>query len=149
MPEMYNRLDATDPSSKYDFTQFTPDIVVVNLLQNDLRLVEMPQHPEFKHRFGSTPPKEGFIVAAYKNMVQLLRNKYPKAYIICELGDLDVAKTNTPWPGYVQKAVAQMQDEKIYTHFFDYKNTPGHPTAADHQVMANSLIAFIEKTVVW
>ena len=149
MSDMYNRLDATDPTSKWDFTKFTPDVVVINLLQNDVRLVTMPQHPEFKHRFGLLPPTESFIVAAYKNLVQLLRNKYPNAHIICELGDLDVAKTNTPWPGYVQKAVTQMHDKKVYTHFFDYKNSPSHPTAIDHQVMANSLIAFIEKTVHW
>jgi hypothetical protein len=35
MSEMYDRLDPTDSLSKWDFTKYTPDIVVINLLQND------------------------------------------------------------------------------------------------------------------
>jgi Carbohydrate esterase 2 N-terminal len=35
MSEMYDRLDPTDSTSKCDFTKFTPDIVVINLFQND------------------------------------------------------------------------------------------------------------------
>jgi len=35
MPEMYYRLDATDAESKWDFSKYTPDLVVINLFQND------------------------------------------------------------------------------------------------------------------
>lgn len=35
MPEMYDRLDATDSTSKWDFAKYTPDLVVINLFQND------------------------------------------------------------------------------------------------------------------
>ena len=149
MPEMYDRLDATDPTSKWDFSKYTPDLVVINLFQNDDWITQKPDHPEFKHRFGSTAPSAETIVLAYKNFVQNIRSKYSKAQIICTLGSMDATQKGSPWPGYVEKAVAQMNDEKIYTHFFPYKNTPGHPKVAEQQVMANDLIAYIDQKIKW
>jgi len=149
MPEMYDRMDATDSASKWDFKQYAPDIVVVNLFQNDSWLIKRPQHNEFKHRFGTTEPDENFIVASYRNFVQAIRAKYPKANIICALGSMDATKDGSPWPGYIEKAVQQLHDRKLYTHFFAYKNTSGHPNIKEQQVMANSLIAFIDKEIRW
>ena len=72
MPEMYDRLDPTDSTSKWDFSKYTPDLVVINLFQNDSWIVTMPDNPQFKKRFGSTPPNESQIVEAYKNFVQTI-----------------------------------------------------------------------------
>ena len=149
MPEMYDRLDATDSTSKWDFDQYTPDIVVINLFQNDSWLIKMPQHAEFKHRFGTTAPGESFIVESYENFVKTIRSKYPGAYIICVLGNMDATKQGVPWPGYVQKAVGNINDPKIFTHFFEYKNTGGHPKIDEQQKMADSLIGFIESKINW
>ncbi len=149
MPEMYNRLDPTDSTSKWNFANYTPDVVVINLFQNDSWIVNMPNNPQFKYRFGTKKPDAAFIVAAYKNFVASIRNKYPHASIICVLGNMDATKADAPWPGYVEKAVKQLNDRKIYTHFFPYKNTGGHPSIAEQKAMATSLIAFIEKHVQW
>lgn len=149
MPEMYDRLDATDSTSKWDFTKYTPDLVVINLFQNDAWLTQRPDFPEFKHRFGTTAPSAETIILAYKNLVQNIRSKYPKAQIICALGSMDATQKGSPWPGYVEKAVAQLNDRKIYTHFFPYKNTPGHPKVAEQQTMADDLIAFINQKIKW
>ena len=149
MPEMYDRLDATDPDSKWDFGQYTPDVVVINLFQNDSWLIEKPDHDEFKHRFGSKAPDENFIVTSYENFVKTIRNKYPNAYIICVLGNMDATKTGSPWPGYVEEAMKDINDPKILTHFFEYKNTPGHPKTGEQKKMADSLIEFIEKNIKW
>jgi len=62
MGEMYYRLDPTDSTSKWDFSRFTPDIVVINLFQNDSWLVEMPNHEQFKYRFGKKKPDENFLI---------------------------------------------------------------------------------------
>lgn len=51
MPEIYNRLDPTDAASLWDFKNYQPDVVVVNLFQNDSWLVKLPEHVEFKRRF--------------------------------------------------------------------------------------------------
>ena len=45
MPEIYDRLVPTDSTSKWDFSLYRPDIVVVNLFQNDSWLVHLSDHP--------------------------------------------------------------------------------------------------------
>ncbi|MDD2799742.1 MAG: SGNH/GDSL hydrolase family protein [Bacteroidales bacterium] len=149
MPEMYDRVDPTDSITKWDFTQYQPDVVVINLLQNDSWLTGRPQFPEFKHRFGSQAPTEEFIINAYKTFVTNIRNKYTNANIICVLGSMDATREGSKWPEYVQEAVKRMNDSKIYTHFFKYKNTPGHPKVAEQKEMADDLIQFIDKNVKW
>jgi len=149
MPEMYDRLDATDSTSKWDFSLYTPDIVVINLFQNDSWLVSMPQHEQFKYRFGTQAPDAKFIISSYQSFVSTIRTKYPNSTIICALGNMDATKAGSPWPGYIQLAVNQLHDSKIYTHFFDCKNTDGHPHADEQKAMAESLIKFINRTVRW
>jgi len=149
MPEMYDRLDATDPNSKWDFSKYTPDLVVINLFQNDCWLVTMPNNEQFKARFGTTPPTPEFIINAYQRFVKTIRGKYPNAKILCILGSMDATKPGSPWPGYIQKAVDGLNDKQIYTHFIPYKNTNGHPSLKEQQVMANDLIGFIEKNITW
>lgn len=149
MPEMYDLLDATDPKSKWDFSKYTPEIVVVNLFQNDSWLVKRPADPEFKKRFGVLAPGPDKIISAYRDFIKKLRDKYPNTHIICVLGNMDATKAGSPWPGYVEKAVAGMNDPKIYTHFFPYKNRTGHPNTMEQQAMADDLIAFIDQHIKW
>jgi len=149
MPEMYNRLDATDSESKWNFSKYTPDVVVINLFQNDAWITKLPDNLQFKARFGDKAPTDEQIVKAYKEFVKTIRGKYPKAKIICVLGSMDAVKEGSPWPGYVEKAVAQLGDKNILTHMFPYKNTPGHPSVKEQKVMADDLIAFIEQNIKW
>lgn len=149
MAEMYDRLDATDSTSKWDFTQYTPDLVVIDLFQNDSWIIKMPEREQFKYRFGNKAPKEDFIIASYKHFVQSIRNKYPNAGIICTLGNMDATKDGAPWPGYMLQAVKQLHDPKICVHFFEYKDTEGHPNIAEQKAMADSLIEFIENNIKW
>ena len=92
MPEMYDRLIPTDPSSKWDFSLYKPDVVVVNLFQNDSWLVNMPEYDEFKVRFGTEAPNDDEIIAGYQQFIANLRQKYPYANIICSLGCMDAVK---------------------------------------------------------
>jgi len=149
MPEIYNRLDPTDPTSKWDFSRVQPDIVVVNLFQNDSWLVNMPNHESFKIRFGNEKPDENKIIESYKNFVSRLRNVYPEANIICALGSMDATREDSPWPRYVITAVEKLDDPKIHTHFFPFIAKGGHPRVEDNKVMAESLIGFIEKNIEW
>lgn len=149
MPQMYNRLDPADPGSKWDFKKFRPDIVVVNLLQNDSWLVKKPDHEQFKIKFGDTPPPVDLIISSYKKFIGSLREKYPRAKIICVLGNMDAAAPGSVWPGYIRKAVALLGDKKVYTCFFAYKNTPGHPNKKEQQEMADSLAGFIDRNIRW
>ena len=149
MPEMYDRLNPADSLSKWNFNQVTPDLVVINLFQNDSWLVNMPEHPSFKARFDANPPDSTFIINAYKSFVEKIRNVYPGTPIICALGPMDATRKDSPWPGYVQSAVYALHDHNIMMLFFPYMNKNGHPRRTDHRIMADTLISFIQKKIGW
>lgn len=149
MPEIYDRLVPEDSTSKWDFSNYTPDIVIINLFQNDSWLVEMPEEEEFKAKFGNKAPEDGEIIAAYKDFVSDIRKHYPGAHIICALGNMDATREGSEWPGYISQAVNELADPKIYTHFIPYKNTPGHPNIEEQKELAQSLIRFIDNHIEW
>ncbi|HSD06944.1 SGNH/GDSL hydrolase family protein [Flavobacterium sp.] len=149
MPEVYDRINPEDPNSKWDFSSYEPDIVVINLFQNDSWIVNLPQNQQFIARFGTVKPTEEFIISAYKNFVQSIRKVHPKSHIICALGNMDATAKDSKWPGYIEQAVKRMNDTKIHTVFFPYKNRGNHPNKEEQQMMANDLIGFIEKNIKW
>jgi hypothetical protein len=149
MPELWYRLDPMDPASSWDFRKDPPDIVVVNLFQNDSWLVERPERPEFEQRFGNKKPAPHFIIGSYYNFINKIRLVYPDAHVICALGSMDATREGSPWPGYIKKAVERFGDPKMHTVFFPYKDTPGHPRVEEQAVMADSLIRYIEKNIRW
>jgi hypothetical protein len=149
MPEVYNRLNPADSTSKWSFEKYCPDIVVINLFQNDSYLSIHPEHAQFKARFGNNKPTEEFIVKSYQDFVSTIRSKYPKAQIICALGSMDATSEGSKWPEYIQQAVTGLKDKKIHTIFFPFKKTSGHPTRNEQETMANKLIQFIEKEINW
>lgn len=149
MPEIYDRINPFDSTSDWDFSLYTPDIVVVNLFQNDSWLVNYPERAEFKKYFGTKPPTDEYLVKAYQDFVMSLRDKYPASKIICMLGNMDITREGSKWPGLVQTAVDGLNDTLMYTHFVPFKNTHGHPRISEQQDMANSLIKFIDEEVGW
>ena len=149
MPEMYDRIDPEDSIHKWDFTKYTPDIVVIKILQNDSWLIHNPEHAQFKARFGNTAPNEDYIINCYKNFLLSIRNKYPEAHIICALGGMDATKENAVWPTYIKKATTQLNDSKIYTLFFPYTGIKTHPKKNEHIAMATILINFINENIKW
>lgn len=149
MPEVYDRLYYNDAEPKWDFSKYTPDIVVVNLFQNDSWIVKQPDNAQFKNRFGSTPPTPEFIINAYASFIKKITSLYPRARIICALGNMDASKEGSPWISYVKTAAASLKNKNIYTCIFPYKGTGGHPNIQEHQQMADILNAFIEKNIKW
>jgi hypothetical protein len=144
MPEIYDRLNPADSNSKWNFTKFQPEIIVINLFQNDSWLVNNTQHPQYKLRFDSVKPTNEFLINAYYNFLQNIRSKYPKANIICCLGNMDATKEGSKWPSLIKEAVSKCNDKKITTLFFPYKNSSAHPNVKEQEAMANQLIAFIK-----
>jgi len=148
MPEMYDRLDPNDENSTWDFSKKHPDIVVVNLFQNDSWIVKLPDHEEFKRRFGTQKPSEQTIVKAYRDFVKTIRGHYPNAKIICLLGNMDITKEGSAWPSYVKSAVEALKDKNMFTCFAPFKDSKAHPSVIEHQIMAKKLIALIKKEIV-
>ncbi len=149
MPDIYNRLIPADSTSKWDFSLYQPDVVVINLFQNDSWLVNLPDRDDFKANFGTKVPSDEYLVNAYQQFVSKIRSHYPDASIICALGSMDATREGSKWPGYIKQAVENLNDNKIYTHFFPFKETPGHPSIKEQEEMAGSLVRFIEQNINW
>jgi hypothetical protein len=150
MPELYNRLDPNNSESEWNFKKYQPDLVVIDLLQNDYYLLQMPNRKEYLYRFSNQPkPDKAFIINSYISFVMKIRDKYPNTYIICMLGSLNITKEGSPWPAYVNEAVQLMGDHKILSFFVPWKKTYGHPRVEEQKKMAEMLILFINKNIRW
>lgn len=151
MPQFYNQLSAVGVNdSRWDFSQWTPDVVVINLFQNDKWLIDREQRLQ-------PVPTDAQRIAAYKDFVQKIRAVYPRAYIVCALGSMDAVSPGSKWPGYVRSAVAQLRegqegerkDARIDTLFFDYTGFDKHPRVKHHEANAAKLTAFIREKMGW
>jgi hypothetical protein len=147
MPDFYDQLSAVgNNDSKWDFSGWTPDVVVINLFQNDNWLIgrDHKLQPE---------PDAAQRVAAYKAFVKRIRQLYPQARIVCTLGSMDATRPGSPWPGYIQAAVDQLRseerDQRLDTLFFDYTGYGHHPRVRQHQQNADKLAAFIRERMGW
>lgn len=147
MPELFYRLDPEDSLSHWDFRRVQPNIVVVNLFQNDYWLTKRPSHPQYKRRFGQKKPDSSYFINAYYQFIDTLLKLYPHSRIICTLGPMSAVKEGSPWPGYIKAAVNKLNNPRVYTFFFPYFVKQRHPTAADHEKMAKMLIDFINNNV--
>jgi len=147
MPEMYDLLNPNDTSSKWDFSKKQPDIVVINLFQNDSWIVNHPDHKEYKRRFGEQGPTTEKIVQSYKGFVEKIRTQYPNSKIVCLLGNMDITKEGSKWPSYVTSAITKLKDKNVFTCFIPFKNSKGHPSVTEHQIIAQKLSALIRKEI--
>jgi hypothetical protein len=139
MPQIYDRLNPKDGKSKWNFSDWTPDIVVINLFQND----------SWRINTLLKVPNEGEIIGKYIDFVQKIRHEHPNAEIFCALGNMDVTRNDSEWPGYIEKAVEKLNNElndtKVYSIIFPFKYTAGHPTISEHAIMAKRLTDFIKE----
>lgn len=145
MPQFYDQLSAVgNNDSQWDFSSWTPEVVVINLFQNDSWLVEKRLNPV---------PTDEQRIQAYIDFVTAVRGKYPNAYLICALGSMDATQQGSKWPGYISTAVSRIKqerhDEKIDTLFFDFTGYGKHPRVHHHQVNAEKLTTFIKSRMGW
>lgn len=147
MPQFYDQLNAVgNNDSHWDFSSWTPDVVVINLFQNDNWLIDREK------RLKPAPSDEQRI-QAYVDFVGRIRAVYPKATIVCALGSMDAMREGSKWPGYVTAAVARIRDkqhdDKIDTVFFEFTGYGAHPRVKQHQANAAKLTAFIRQKMGW
>lgn len=145
MQEFYDQLSAINNNdSVWDFSRWTPHVVVINLFQNDSALVELRLNPV---------PTDEQRVAVYYDFIKRIRSHYPEAFIVCTLGTMDAAKPGSPWPDYIHAAVEQWKtetaDERIDVMIFEFKDFYKHPRVHHHQENAEVLTAFIKEKMDW
>jgi len=126
--------DKESDSTKWDFRKWTPQVVVINLGQND-----------YWGNYSQSGAQDNYI-----NFAQTLRAKYPDAHIILALGSMNATQSSSPWPGYLQYAVNELNstynDPKVYSLIFPYSGN-SHPTVARHADMADQLTEFIQSNI--
>lgn len=147
MPQFYDQLSAVgNNDTQWDFSTWMPDVVVVNLFQNDSWLTDR------EHRLNPNPTDEQRI-QAYIDFVKTIRSKYPEAFIVCALGSMDATRAGSKWPGYITAAVTRIKQqnpkEKMDTIFFEFTGYGAHPRVKHHQVNAEKLTAFIQQKMKW
>jgi lysophospholipase L1-like esterase len=149
MAELYDRTLPSRPTSRWDFTKWTPDAVVINLGTND---------------FNHGDPGPNAFVRPYLAFVQRVRTLYPRAQILCTLGPM---LTDSYPPGahaltraraYLTRIVSELRaagDTKITFLEFasqDFANGLGcdyHPSLKTHRLMADQLALSLREKLGW
>lgn len=135
---MLRTLD-TDSARIWEFTEYTPDLVVVNLGSNDFSTTPHPSQKEFSD--------------AYRAILLQLRNHYgPQTVILCV-----TPRIGPPAEAYIAKICSEMNDENLYhagSLYRTYNNTTDmgaswHPNSSGHRKMALALIPYIATIMNW
>jgi hypothetical protein len=133
MPQYYDRLSATSlegSGEQWDFSKWQPNLVVINLFQNDSWTIKNPNKDQ--------------IIGKYVDFVKTIRGHYPKTKIVCVLGSMSAGKNK--WAGWVREAVKQLNDAgdtRVSSYIFKIGTGNRHPNKADHAKMAEELTAFL------
>ncbi len=137
MPVVWARTFADDPSSTYDFMQYVPDVVVINLGTND---------------YSTGDPGLPFE-SAYTAFLVQVRLAYPGAFIVCATGPMTDDAT---YRAHVQAAIDATGDSKISTLDLGLQNcsTDGcgcdyHPNQTTQAKMAQALVAHVKTLLPW
>lgn len=120
----------------WDFTKYTPHVVIVAIGQNDHNPVN-----SMAEDYDSAASRHWR--AEYGRFLAQLREKYPRAYIICTT---TILGHDAAWDRAIDECVAAMGDGRI-RHFLYTQNgcgTPGHIRKSEAAVMARELADFIE-----
>lgn len=144
LPPIYGKTAPNELSNDmWDFTQWQPDLVVINLGTNDNTWTKGIQ--DRADIFGE----------AYYKFIEQVREANPNAYIICSLGVMG-SKLLPEIKEQVALYSANTGDYRITTFEFDYRDGVNdgfgagfHPSAVTHQKMADKLIPFISELLGW
>jgi lysophospholipase L1-like esterase len=142
MPALYDRALPQDSSSVWDFSRFTPHVVVINLGTNDFSTDGDPDEATFSN--------------AYRDFVRQLRNRYPSAWILCLaptlLGGDDLTRAQTYINGVVN-GLRSAGDAKIEAHSLVFTTTGAgcdyHPSLETHASMAGALTTKLRSLLGW
>lgn len=136
MEHCYDKLRYT-PMSKttpWDFSLYTPDIVLIAIGQND----HQPNAEKIK-----TPEFREFWKSRYKAMLADLMSKYPNAKFLLMLTVMNHEPT---WDDAIAEITREVNSDRV-THFKFTRTgsaTYGHPRAVEQSEMAAELYHFIK-----
>ena len=148
MPEYYDQLTAeSNNNSSWHFDDWQPDVVVVNLGQNDRWLIE-------NERRLNAGPEE--IKKSYEEFIRTLMKHHPDAEFVCAIGSMDATKTSV-WPDYIASAVDAIKaspdssgdGQRVHTLVFDFTGYGAHPRVEQHRENAAKLTDYLKEMMNW
>ncbi|MBE3143816.1 MAG: hypothetical protein IMZ61_07830 [Planctomycetes bacterium] len=132
--EMWNRLYPKASSPLADLNAWTPDVVFVNLGDNDESFTLTHNQP-FPANFT-----EGYI-----SLVRAIRAAYPKAHIVLlrgGYGGMHSEPLNRAWKDIVTQLEA---GDKDISHFVFKYQAKNHPRVAEDRILADELITWLKQ----
>ncbi len=133
--QMWDRLYPNAASKRADLDFWTPDIIFVNLGEND------DSYP----RAHNQPFPVGFT-EGYVSLVRTMRVAYPKARIVLLRGGMFGGARSEPLRQAWEAAVVQLEaTDRAISHFVFRHWTRNHPRVADHRIMADELTGWLRQ----
>lgn len=120
---------------KWDFTRYTPHVVIVAIGQND-------SHPEDFMADDPRGERARQWKEHYHRFISNIRARYPKAVIILKTSIMEHA---AKWDEAIEEVCRQLQDGNIH-HFLYSRNgcgTKGHVRIQEAAAMSDELCGFI------
>ncbi len=138
MPEVYDKLYPDKSSAKYSFRGRKPDIVVINLGQNDYGYPKSIEKP-----FPSAYQEK------YVEFVRNIRNLYPNAAIVCVIGGMYGYQESAEFRNAFGNAIVELKnnDQRLYSYVFT-AFTESHPRVDTHIKLAAELTSFLKEHVI-
>lgn len=145
-PEFFERALPDDPASRWDHASWVPDVVVIALGQND---------------FSSGLVDEAAYTAAYRKFVARIRTLHPHAAFVLAGSPMhDPAPDSSDRPkleqlrGTLDAVAAALRAEGGRVEVATVRRQPGtalnaHPTAFQHEQIAEDLVAPIRAVTGW
>jgi lysophospholipase L1-like esterase len=149
MGVLYERTIPTDFSSRWSFSRWTPDVVVLNLGTGD---------------FTSGDPGRDAFMPAYRKLLARVRQNYPSALLVVAVGPMlsDLwpagARALTQGRSYVSDlVVAANQAGDANVKYIEFPNQDqsssfgckAHPSVATQKQVADQLTAFLRQQMGW
>jgi lysophospholipase L1-like esterase len=133
--EVWDKVYPNPTSPRADLSKWKPQIVFVNLGENDA---------SFPKAHGQPFPAN--YTTGYVSLVQAIRKIYPSARIVLLRGGMYNGAQNELLRNAWESAVTQLEaTDKSISHFVFKHWTSNHPRVADHRVMAGELIAWLKQ----
>ncbi len=138
MPEVYDKLYPDKTSGEYVAQGRKPDIVLINLGQNDYG---------YPNSLGLPFPVA--FTEKYLEFVRNIRVTYPDSHIVCAIGGMTVYHESEEFRTAFEEAVAELKtaDHQIYSLTFN-ASTANHPRVDTHAKLAAELTAFLKRIII-
>lgn len=132
----YDKVKPLKDAPVWDFSNYTPDLVIIALGQNDSATIQIGRD------MSAEVWKDH-----YKQLVANLRAKYPNSYFV---GMFPNMFHDRVWDTYIIEAIAEYRseynDDRVFSLIHE-QVTPGHPRISEQQQMADTLKEFINTTL--